>query len=255
MKLVTVLAMAVGFGLSFGFRPALAGGQLEQQMEAPCPSAAAWLKGDNGGLTAAQRHALKSIHPSDPALAAQLAKRYARDQAAEQTVINAHDFSESRTQATKPSPAKHLIALQKADLEWLKPIVDAHGFPTVQQIGVKGVEHAWMLVQHADADPEFQAKVLAELKPRLSSEPFLKNNYALLFDRVRIAQHQKQLYGTQFTTKDGRMVMQPTDDVAQLDARRADMNLMPIADYRCVMGAMYHMQSESSAPPYTSSSK
>jgi hypothetical protein len=83
----------------------------------------------------------------------------------------------------------------------------------------------------------------------------LKNNYALLFDRVRIAQHQKQLYGTQFTTKDGRMVMQPTDDMAQLDARRADMNLMPIADYRCILNVMYHTQPESNAAPHTSSGK
>ena len=254
MKSITVLAVAVGFGLGFGIRPALAG-QFEQQVKAQCPSAAAWLKDDDGGMTAAERRALKSIHPSNPALAAQLARRYARDQAAEQAVINAHGFSESGADAMKSAPMKHLLAIQKADLEWFKPIVDADGFPTVQQVGFKGVEHAWMLVQHADVDPKFQAKVLAELKPRLSTEPFLKNDYALLFDRVRVAHHRNQLYGTQFMTKDGRMVMRPTDDVAQLDARRAGMNLMPIADYRCVVSVMYHMQSKSSAAPHTSPGK
>lgn len=254
MKPNIVLAMTVGFGLGFYVHPALAG-QLEQQVEAQCPSAAAWLNGDHSGLSASQEHALKSIHPSDPALAAQLAKRYARDQAAEQAVIDAHGFSESSTEAMKSTPVKQLLAIQKADLQWLKPIVNTHGFPTVQQVGVEGVEHAWMLVQHADADPDFQVKVLKELKPRLSVEPFLKNNYALLVDRTHIGRHEKQLYGTQFTTKDGRMVMQPTDDVAHLNARRADMNLMPISDYRCYLDVLYHPQSESGASPHASSSK
>lgn len=254
MKAIIVLAATVGLGLCFGARPALAG-QLQQRIEAQCPAVAAWFDRDQGGLDAAQRHALKSIHPSDPALAAQLAKRYARDQAAEQAVIHAHGFNGSKAGVTQSASMRHLLAIQKTDLEWFKPIVDAHGFPTVQQVGLEGVEHAWMLVQHADTDPAFQAKVLAELKPRLSVEPFLKSDYALLFDRVRIAQHQNQLYGTQFTTRDGRMVMQPTDDVAQLDARRAGMNLMPISDYRCYLGVMYHMQPGSSASPHSSSSK
>src|SRR5690348_14187137 len=169
MKPNIVLATAVGFCLGFYIHPVLAG-QLEQQVGAQCPSAAAWLNGDHGGLSASQRHALKSIHPSDPALAAQLAKRYARDQAAEKAVIDTHGFSESGAEAMKSAPVKHLLAIQKADLEWLKPMVNAHGFPTVQQVGVEGVEHAWMLVQHADADPDFQVKVLEELKPRLSVE-------------------------------------------------------------------------------------
>lgn len=254
MKPSIVLAMAVGFGPSLCIHPALAG-QLEQQVKARCPSAAAWLSGYDGGLSAAQRHALKSIHPSDPSLAAQLAKRYARDQAAEQAAIDAHGFSESNADAMRSARVKRLLAIQEADLEWFKPIVNAHGFPTVQEVGVEGVEHAWMLVQHADADPEFQVKVLAELKPRLSVEPFLKNEYALLFDRVRIGQHKKQLYGTQFTTMDGRLFMQPTDDVAHLDARRADMNLMPISDYRCYMGVMYRLQPEPDASSHASPSK
>lgn len=254
MKSSIVLAMTVGFGLGFCTHAALAG-QLEQQVKARCPSAAAWLGSYDGGLSAAQRHALKSIHPSDPALVAQLAKRYARDQAAEQAAINAHGFNGSNADAMKSARIKQLLAIQQADLEWLKPIVNASGFPTVQEVGVEGVEHAWMLVQHADADPEFQVKVLAELKPRLSAEPFLKSDYALLFDRIRVGQHEKQLYGTQFTTIDGRLVMQPTHDMTHLDARRADMNLMPIADYRCYMGVMYHMQSGSGPSPHASPNK
>lgn len=201
-----------------------------------CPAAAAWATRHNSEQSAAQKHALEAIHPSDSALAAQLGQRYAHDQAAAEALIK------KSPNFDKPNPEawKHLLAVHKANLVWFKPIVDAHGFPTVQQVGPKGVEHAWMLVQHAGSDPAFQDKVLAELKAQLSAEPYLRSNYALLTDRVRIAQRKPQIYGTQFTVKDGHLVMQKTEDVARLDKRRANMDLMPISDYRCTLDQMYH---------------
>lgn len=223
-------------------------GQLPHLSE-QCPGAAAWLNGSHDGLSPAELKKLKSIKLSDPSLAEELAERYARDQAAEQAVIKAGVASESSAEAMKSVPMEHLLAVQKADLEWLEPIVGAHGFPTVQQVGLKGVEHAWMLVQHADMDRKFQGQVLADLKPRLTSEPFLRGDYALLMDRVRLAENKQQIYGTQFTTKNGRMVMQSTEDPARLDTRRASMGLMPIADYRCFLHVLYRMRSHSSSSP------
>lgn len=201
----------------------------------PCPAAATWTANDNQQARA-QKQKLEAIHPSDPDLAEQLGQRYALDQAAAKTLIK------KSPNFDKPNPEawKHLLAVHKANLVWFKPIVDAHGFPTVQQVGPKGVEHAWMLVQHAGSDPAFQDKVLAELKTQLLAEPYLRSDYALLTDRVRIAQRKPQIYGTQFTVKGGHLIMQKTEDVARLDKRRASMDLMPISDYRCTLDQMYH---------------
>jgi hypothetical protein len=202
-----------------------------------CPHAVAWLQTNHERLETKKRE-LQAIHPSNPALATHLAQRYGRDQAAEEAAAQDHGLGKSTSEARK-----HLLAIQTENLAWLKPIIAVHGFPTVRQVGVKGVEHAWMLVQHADMDPEFQADVLAQLKSQLVAEPFLREEYALLTDRVRRAQKKPQIYGTQFTFKDGRLIMQPTEGVSQLDERRASMNLMPVSDYRCVLAVMYHIQS------------
>lgn len=40
---------------------------------------------------------------------------------------------------------------------------------------------------------------------------------------------------------DRALAMQPVEDPAGLDARRAAMGLMPLALYRCVLGASYHL--------------
>lgn len=251
MKPIVCLIVTTAMGLVLSTQSASAA---SSQLQTQCPSAYAWHE-SHKALSSSQKRKLELIRPADPALAAQLATRYARDQAAEHAVINGHVFSEPPAEQAKSAALKHLLAIQKADLDWFKPVVDAHGFPAIQQVGLKGVEHAWMLVQHADADPAFQAKVLADLKPQLSTEPFLKNDYALLFDRVRTAQHKKQVYGTQFGSKNGRLVMDPTEDVTQLDTRRAAMDLMPIADYRCVLETVYHMRGSAGPRPSASTSK
>jgi hypothetical protein len=241
MRNAIVLAVVAGLAALFGTCTVTA--QELPQLKEKCPVAAAWLSTSHDGLSSQQRKKLRSIKPSDPALAEQLAQRYARDQAAEEAAVKAHAYSQSKVAAAKSPAVMHLFALQRKDLDWLKPIVAAQGFPTIQQVGPNGVEHAWMLVQHAGADPKFQAQVLAELKPRLSSEPYLRNDYALLMDRVRLAEHKPQLYGTQFTVKDGRLAMQATEGVTHLNKRRATMGLMPVSDYRCFLKVLYHMPS------------
>lgn len=220
-------------GASVAFTVAPAHADSSSSLGEQCPAAAAWQK-NQSHQHYVQIHALKAIKPSEPVLTKQLAQRAARDEASRNAAINAN--RQSRTAAIK-----RLSAVDKANLAWLKPEIETHGFPTIEQVGVAGVKNAWLLVQHADRDPAFQAQVLAELKPRLKVESFLKPEYALLIDRVRIHQHKKQVYGSQFGFKNGQMFLKPTADPAGLAERRASMDLPPMADYRCVMQAVYHM--------------
>lgn len=43
----------------------------------------------------------------------------------------------------------------------MKAIVDEHGWPKESSVGVEGAEAAWLIVQHAVLDPEFQKNALA----------------------------------------------------------------------------------------------
>lgn len=62
---------------------------------------------------------------------------------------------------------------------------------------------------------------------------------ALLTDRVAVTRGQPQVYGTQADMRDGRLVLNPIADSAGVDARRAQMGMMPLGDYIRLMDSMY----------------
>jgi uncharacterized protein DUF6624 len=124
-------------------------------------------------------------------------------------------------------------ALEKIDKEntgWLKELVAKSGWPTKTQVGDDGAHAAWLLVQHADAEPKFQRQCL-DLMTRLPKEQVSLRNVALLTDRVLLHEGKKQIYGTQFEVVEGRYQPRPLEDEANVDRRRAEMGLEPLAEY------------------------
>ncbi len=55
---------------------------------------------------------------------------------------------------------------------------------------------------------------------------------AYLTDRVRVAEKQKQVYGTQFQEVDGKLEPDPIEDEVRVDTRRQAVGLPPLAKYR-----------------------
>jgi hypothetical protein len=59
--------------------------------------------------------------------------------------------------------ARDADAMTEADSEnlpWLKELIAARGWPGASLVGADGAHHAWLLVQHVDADPVFQRQCL-----------------------------------------------------------------------------------------------
>jgi hypothetical protein len=54
---------------------------------------------------------------------------------------------------------------------------------------------------------------------------------ALLIDRIEVKAGRPQIYGTQLSLKDGKLVLDPLSDSAGVDARRRQMGLGPLAEY------------------------
>ena len=90
-------------------------------------------------------------------------------------------------------------AVDEDNTKWLKGIVEQHAWPTNTLVGKDGASAAWLLVQHADADPKFQRRCL-DLMAKLPKDEVSQSNLAYLTDRVLLAEGKKQLYGTQFTS-------------------------------------------------------
>lgn len=127
--------------------------------------------------------------------------------------------------------AMAMAARDHANTEWLKGIVASQGWPTRSQVGDGAAGVAWLLVQHADADPAFQAQALRLMEPLVTTGEVNPKNYAYLYDRVMLKLVGKQRYATQLTCRAGRYVPQPIEDDRKVDSLRRGVGLGSLADY------------------------
>ncbi|AWH19495.1 hypothetical protein C1922_00895 [Stenotrophomonas sp. ZAC14D2_NAIMI4_7] len=166
----------------------------------------------------------------DVALRNELLEREARDQAEQHAAI-----------ATGGEEAfKRIGPLAKANAEWLKSVIAEKGWPTRSKVGRDGAKAAWLLVQHADQDPAFQADVLPLIEQAAMAGEADRADVALLTDRVLVAQGKPQRYGSQFVRgEDGAMRLRPTEDMPGLDARRSAMGLPTLAEYKAILADSY----------------
>lgn len=115
--------------------------------------------------------------------------------------------------------------VDQKNTERMKAIVAEFGWPTRSKVGDDGLENAWLLVQHADHDPDFQELCLRLISAE-PAEEIDRNRVAYLTDRIRVNRKQSQVYGTQFTQPDDYThVPRPIEDEAHVDERRAEMGL------------------------------
>jgi hypothetical protein len=122
--------------------------------------------------------------------------------------------------------------------KWLSGVVDKDGWPTVTQVGKEAAGTAWLLVQHADADPKFQRKCL-DLMTKLPKGEADTKDVAYLTDRVLLAEGKKQVYGTQFHSPKGKWEPRPLEDEANVDKKRAEVGLPPLAEYVKQLESVY----------------
>ncbi|NYI19844.1 hypothetical protein FHR53_000941 [Xanthomonas arboricola] len=162
----------------------------------------------------------------------ELLARVEKDQHAQNAAITA---------GGKPADWASIVPVMRENTEWLKQVVATQGWPGRRLVGEDGAKAAWTLIQHSDADPGFQAQVLALMEAALARQDVAPDDVALLTDRVLRAQGKPQRYGTQFQTgADGYMSLQPTEDEAGLDARRRSMGLPPMHQYKEMLRDVYH---------------
>jgi hypothetical protein len=152
-------------------------------------------------------------------------------------VFDAAKLSKEK-QAEYEKVVARMIEVDADNTKWLKSVVEEHGWPGNSLVGADGAKSAWLLVQHADADPKFQRRCL-DLMTALPKGEVLPSNLAYLTDRVLLAEGKKQLYGTQFISVDGQWQPRPIEDEANVDKRRAEAGLPPLAEYAKEMQQQY----------------
>jgi hypothetical protein len=209
------------------------------------------------GVAAAQQetktHAAKEakapLTVKEPKLREDLLARVKTDQAARMAMIEfmkkqdsgGHVVLDKLTPEQKVENERLSAAVDKADKEntkWLGEIVEKHGWPTISLVGKDGSNDAWLLAQHADRDPKFQRKCL-DLMTKAPKEEVSQKNLAYLTDRVLLAEGKKQIYGTQFTSTNGKWEPRALEDPENVDKRRKEVGLPPLSEYVKMMEQMY----------------
>jgi hypothetical protein len=122
----------------------------------------------------------------------------------------------------------------------LRQIVDQSGWPTSALVGRDGVGAAWLIVQHSP-DNAWQETMLPVLQRAASAGDISQVDLSMLSDRVLVHQGKPQHYGNSFSMKGGRLVPDPIDDLAGLDARRAALGLPPMAEYAKQLAEAYNV--------------
>lgn len=112
----------------------------------------------------------------------------------------------------------------------LKEIVAAYGWPGHALVGEAAAQAAWLLAQHAPA--EFQEECLPLLEDAVNRGDASRRNLAYLRDRVLMRRGEPQIYGTQYTFRDGVLELWTVQDPGGLDQRRAEIGLGPEAENR-----------------------
>ncbi len=154
-----------------------------------------------------------------------------RDQEMRYTIIKRYDYN-------SPYSSEDLAWWKTTDATntaRMKEIIAEHGWPSQTAVGEDGAEAAWLLVQHADKDREFQAQCLEFMQQAVAVGEASASNFAYLTDRVRVGNGQPQIYGTQNKVVDGRVISAEIEDADQVDCRRAAVGLGPIAEYLALM--------------------
>lgn len=171
----------------------------------------------------------------DTALKSELLRRVALDQTVRErlTVVLQSGHAPDATVISE------MAAVDSANTAWLRGVVARRGWPARSAVGEKGLNAAFLLVQHADRDTAFQSLVLPMLERAYRSGDVKGQDVALLTDRLATARRQPQVFGTQAEVLDGRMVLKPIADSASVDVRRASMGMPPVKEYLRVLDSVY----------------
>lgn len=121
--------------------------------------------------------------------------------------------------------------VHRRNAERLQEIFDQIGWPGVSLVGEEGEKAAWLVLQHAIGEPDFQRRGLELLKEAAGRGEAPLKQVAMLEDRIRSSEGRGQRYGTQFDwDEQGEMSPVPIEDAGGVEERRREVGLPPLED-------------------------
>ncbi len=118
-----------------------------------------------------------------------------------------------------------------ANLVKVKAILEKYGWLGEDVVGSEGNSALFLVIQHADQ--QSQVKYLPMMREAVKNKKASGSSLALLEDRVALGQGKRQIYGSQIGTNPvtQKQCVLPLDDPDNVDKRRAEVGLQPLAEY------------------------
>jgi hypothetical protein len=113
----------------------------------------------------------------------------------------------------------------------LEEIIEQIGWPTIGHVGKRASNCAWLLIQHADENIQFQKYCLKLMQAKPDGQVY-QLNIAFLEDRIRTSEKQPQLYGTQLTIdreNDKLLLKEFEGSIHELNIRRLKIGMEPLS--------------------------
>ena len=109
-------------------------------------------------------------------------------------------------------------------------ILKEFGWPSSALVGKDGVVATLYLVRNS-READLQVDLLPVIVAAVKNGEVAKPELADLVDRMRVDARVKQLFGTQVTLTNGFLVLAPIEAEAQVDDRRRQFGLPPLAEH------------------------
>lgn len=179
---------------------------------------------------------LKNSRIQYPDLQKEIIKMYVKDQAVRGNIMN--DIIEEYNLHPYDISSSDGVTVDSKNRERLKQIFEEYGFPTREMVGKDAMHGIFLIIQHSDGDKEWQKDQLSNIEKAVKAGDMDGQSYAYLYDRIKINNGEKQLYGTQFSNVDPAnktVTLAETEDIDNLDFRRMEVGMMPIEMYKKLM--------------------
>lgn len=112
----------------------------------------------------------------------------------------------------------------------LCPILKEFGWPTTNLVGKEGVDAAFSLLVNSGSR-DLQIDLLPVMVAAATQGELSRPDFARYVDRLRLDAGLKQLFGTQATIINGFLVLFPIEAEGQVDLRRKQFEMPPLALY------------------------
>jgi len=166
----------------------------------------------------------------DKPLQAELLAIFDDDQVIRRQFISAQEeFGHQSKQVD--SLRRIMMVKDSVNLFKVTKILDKYGWVGATKVGGQANQVLFLVIQHSDL--KTQQKYLPMMREAVKNKNAKKSELALLEDRVALDEGKRQIYGSQIgrDNESQKYYVLPLDDPDNVDKRRIEVGLGPIADY------------------------